>query len=171
MPQARNTRESVASHVIRTSPEAVTKQNGEIIDNETLLELDVDLLSPCAVGNVITAENVDSIRANIVVEGANGPTAFEADSRLAARDVPVIPDVLANAGGVTVSSFEWLQDINRRAWSRERVNVELHSEMAKAWDAVEAAYERNEDATWRDAAYVVAIGRLSRAHEARGLWP
>jgi glutamate dehydrogenase (NAD(P)+) len=152
-------------------PGAVTEQDGDVIDNAALLELDVDLLAPCAVGNVITAENVDDVRADVVVEGANGPTTFEADTALAERDVPVVPDVLANAGGVTVSSFEWLQDINRRAWSRERVNVELHSEMAKAWDAVEAAYERNEDATWRDAAYVVAIERLSRAHEARGLWP
>jgi glutamate dehydrogenase (NAD(P)+) len=152
-------------------PGAVTEQDGDVIDNAALLELDVDLLAPCAVGNVITAENVDDVRADVVVEGANGPTTFEADTALAERDVPVAPDVLANAGGVTVSSFEWLQDINRRAWSRERVNVELHSEMAKAWDAVEAAYERNEDATWRDAAYVVAIERLSRAHEARGLWP
>ena len=152
-------------------PGAVTEQDGDVIDNAALLELDVDLLAPCAVGNVITVENVDDVRADVVVEGANGPTTFEADTALAERDVPVVPDVLANAGGVTVSSFEWLQDINRRAWSRERVNVELHSEMAKAWDAVEAAYERNEDATWRDAAYVVAIERLSRAHEARGLWP
>lgn len=152
-------------------PEAVTKQDGTVIDNAELLELDVDLLAPCAVGNVITAENVDDVRADIVVEGANGPTTFEADVALAERDVPVIPDVLANAGGVTVSYFEWLQDINRRSWSLERVNSELNAEMERAWSAIRDAYERHPDATWRDAAYVVALERLSEAHEARGLWP
>ena len=152
-------------------PEAVTRQDGDIIDNETLLELDVDLLAPCAVGNVITADNVDDIRADIVVEGANGPTTFVADAVLADWDVPVIPDVLANAGGVTVSYFEWPQGINRRAWSLERVNQELNDEMAKAWAAVRDAYERAPAATWRDAAYIVALERLSEAHEAHGLWP
>ncbi len=152
-------------------PGAVTEQPGEVVDNETLLGLDVDLLAPCAVGNVITADTVDDVRADIVVEGANGPTTFEADTVLAERGVPVIPDVLANAGGVTVSYFEWLQDINRRAWSLERVNEELRGEMETAWNAVRDAYERAPEATWRDAAYVVALERLSEAHEARGLWP
>ena len=154
-------------------PEGVTTHDGggEVIGNDELLTLDVDLLAPCAVGNVITEENVDDVRADVVVEGANGPTTFAADAVLAERGVPVIPDVLANAGGVTVSYFEWLQDRNRRSWSLERVNEELHAEMGKAWEAVREAYERHPDATWRDAAYAVALERLSKAHEARGLWP
>ncbi len=160
---------SIPTH--EEEPEAVTKQDGEVIDNSALLELDVDLLAPCAVGNVITESNVDDVRADIVVEGANGPTTFGADAALADRDVPVVPDVIANAGGVTVSYFEWLQDINRRAWSLERVNEELDHEITKAWDAVQDAYERYPEATWRDAAYVVALERLADAIEARGLWP
>ena len=160
---------SIPTH--EEEPEAVTKQPGTVIGNDELLELDVDLLAPCAVGNVITEANVDAVRADIVVEGANGPTTFGADAVFAERNVPVIPDVIANAGGVTVSYFEWLQDINRRAWSLERVNEELDAEMTKAWDAIRDAYERYPEATWRDAAYVVALERLAEAHEARGLWP
>jgi glutamate dehydrogenase/leucine dehydrogenase len=86
------------------------------------------------------------------------------------RGVEVVPAILANAGGVTASYFEWLQDINRRTWSFERVNEELEAEMLKAWNAVRAEVEAR-DCTWRDAAYVVALSRVADAHEARGLWP
>jgi glutamate dehydrogenase (NAD(P)+) len=141
-----------------------------VLSNEELLELDVDVLVPAAIGNVITEENADDVRAEIVVEGANGPTTSTADAMLAERETAVIPDILANAGGVTVSYFEWLQDINRRAWSLERVNEELESEMLSAWNAVRAAFETREG-SWRDAAYVVALSRIAEAHETRGLWP
>jgi glutamate dehydrogenase (NAD(P)+) len=151
-------------------PEAVTKYADNVISNDDLLTLDVDILIPAALGNVITRENAEAIAADIVVEGANGPTTSTADSILAERDVAVIPDILANAGGVTVSYFEWLQDINRRAWSLERVNDELEAEMQAAWDAVQSEFEQR-DITWRDAAYIVALSRIAEAHEARGLWP
>ncbi|MXR52771.1 Glu/Leu/Phe/Val dehydrogenase [Halovenus sp. WSH3] len=152
-------------------PEAVTRQGvGERVSNDELLELDVDVLIPAAVGNVLTADNADDIAASFVVEGANGPTTSKADEIFAQREIPVIPDILANAGGVTVSYFEWLQDINRRAWSLERVNDELETEMVDAWTDVRSEYERR-DVTWRDAAYVVALSRIADAHEARGLWP
>ena len=144
--------------------------NANSLSNEDLLELDVDVLIPAAVGNVVTAENAHAIQADIVVEGANGPTTSAADRVLEDRGVEVIPDILANAGGVTVSYFEWLQDINRRKWRLERVNEELEAEMLKAWDAVREEVEAR-DCTWRDATYVVALSRVADAHDARGLWP
>ncbi|WP_436922902.1 glutamate dehydrogenase GdhB [Halosimplex amylolyticum] len=151
-------------------PEAVTTDADETISNEAVLELDVDLLVPAAVGNVITEDNVADVQADLIVEGANGPTTFTADSILDDRGVRVIPDILANAGGVTVSYFEWLQDINRRAWSRERVNEELETEMLAAWDAVRQEVETH-DVSWRDGAYIVALSRIAEAHGSRGLWP
>ncbi|WP_440763925.1 glutamate dehydrogenase GdhB [Natronorubrum sp. DTA7] len=156
-------------------PEAVTAYAAEATDitrisNESLLELDVDVLVPAAVGNVLTADNAADVAADIVVEGANGPTTFAAAAILEERGVHVIPDILANAGGVTVSYFEWLQDINRRKWSLERVHEELESEMVGAWSAVRDEVE-SEELTWRDAAYVVALSRVAEAHEVRGLWP
>jgi thiamine-phosphate pyrophosphorylase len=118
----------------------------------------------------ITAENAGAVAADIVVEGANGPTTFAADTILEQRGVPVIPDILANAGGVTVSYFEWLQDINRRKWSLERVHEELDDELRAAWDVVRTEHD-DRDVSWRDAAYVVALSRLADAHGMRGLWP
>ncbi|NUB93213.1 Glu/Leu/Phe/Val dehydrogenase [Haloterrigena sp. SYSU A121-1] len=166
--------EGLDTHAIPTheeEPEAVLEQDApETLSNEAILELDVDVLIPAAVGNVITADNADAIDADIVVEGANGPTTFAADAILAERDVHVIPDILANAGGVTVSYFEWLQDINRRQWSLERVNEELEEHMLEAWADVRAEVEAK-DLTWRDAAYVVALSRIAEAKATRGLWP
>ncbi|ADB61811.1 Glu/Leu/Phe/Val dehydrogenase [Haloterrigena turkmenica DSM 5511] len=162
------------THAVPTheeEPEAVLEQDApETLSNEAILELDVDVLIPAAVGNVITADNADAIDADIVVEGANGPTTFAADAILAERGVHVIPDILANAGGVTVSYFEWLQDINRRQWSLERVNEELEEHMLEAWADVREEVEAK-DLTWRDAAYVVALSRIAEAKATRGLWP
>jgi glutamate dehydrogenase (NAD(P)+) len=140
------------------------------LENDELLELDVDILIPGAIGNVLTVENANDVQASMIVEGANGPTTSAADAIFEERGIPVIPDILANAGGVTVSYFEWLQDINRRAWSLERVNDELETEMLKAWDAVRAEVDER-GVTWRDAAYIVALTRVAEAHDARGLWP
>ncbi|ELY56843.1 Glu/Leu/Phe/Val dehydrogenase [Natronococcus amylolyticus DSM 10524] len=152
-------------------PEAVLEQDApESLSNEEILELDVDVLIPAAIGNVITADNADDIAADIVVEGANGPTTFAADTILEERGVHVIPDILANAGGVTVSYFEWLQDINRRKWSLEEVNKELESKMLDAWKEVRTEVEEKE-LSWRDAAYVVALSRIAEAKATRGLWP
>ncbi|NHN59411.1 MULTISPECIES: glutamate dehydrogenase GdhB [Halorussus] len=160
---------AVPSH--EEEPEAVmTYDAPNTLTNEEVLELDVDVLVPAAVGNVITADNADDVQADIVVEGANGPTTSAADTVLEERGVPVIPDILANAGGVTVSYFEWLQDINRRQWSLERVNDELESHMLSAWDDVRTEVEAR-DISWRDAAYVVALERVGEAKSSRGLWP
>lgn len=142
----------------------------ETLSNDELLELDVDVVIPAALGNVLTDDNADDVRADLIVEGANGPTTIRADEIFEERDIPVFPDILANAGGVTVSYFEWLQDINRRAWPIEEVNEELESEMLSAWDDVREAYETH-DATWREAAYIVGLKRVAEAHHVRGLWP
>ena len=166
-PEGLDTR-SIPSH--EEQPEAVAAHADRTIPNDELLELDVDVLVPAAVGNAITEANVSEVRADIVVEGANGPVSFTADEILADRGIPVVPDILANAGGVTVSYFEWLQDINRRSWSAERVNEELETEMLAAFEAVADELEAS-DGTWRDAAYAVALSRIAEAHEARGLWP
>jgi glutamate dehydrogenase (NAD(P)+) len=159
---------TVPSHDEET--EAGTRYADEDIANEEWLMRDVDSLIPAALGNVLTKENADAVAVDIVVEGANGPTTSTADSILTERNIAVIPDILANAGGVTVSYFEWLQDINRRAWSLERVNDELATEMQAAWEAVRTEFERR-DITWRDAAYIVGLSRIAKAHETRGLWP
>ena len=159
---------SIPTHDER--PGAVTDDADETLPQDVLLELDVDVLIPAAVGNALTESNADDISATIIVEGANGPTSFQADAILEERGVPVIPDILANAGGVTVSYFEWLQDISRRAWSLERVNDELEAEMVTAWDSVRETFERRE-VTWRDAAHIVALSRLAEAHHVRGVWP
>jgi glutamate dehydrogenase (NAD(P)+) len=162
------------THAVSTheeEPEAVMGFDApQELSNEEILELDVDVLIPAAVGNVLTADNAHDVQADLVVEGANGPTTFAADAIFEEQGVPVIPDILANAGGVTVSYFEWLQDINRRQWTLERVHEELESQMLSAWDDVRAEYEAR-DVTWRDAAYVVALQRVAEAKSTRGLWP
>lgn len=124
---------SVPSH--DEEPEAVTDHADDVISNEELLILGIDVLIPAALENTITEETVGAIGADMVVEGANGPTTSAGDAILTERGVPVIPDTLANAGGVTVNYFEWLQDINWRAWSLKRVNEELETEMRSAWKA------------------------------------
>jgi len=139
--------QAIPSH--EEEPEAVAAHADRVIPNDELLTLDVDVLIPAALGNVITTANAEDIGANLIVEGANGPTTSAADRVLLEREVPVVPDILANAGGVTVSYFEWLQDINRRAWEPERVNDELEREMVSAWNAVERNAEEYE-VPWRE---------------------
>ncbi|WP_323677894.1 glutamate dehydrogenase GdhB [Halorubellus sp. PRR65] len=162
------------THAIPThdeEPEAVLGHDAPAtVTNDELLELDVDVLVPAAVGNVLTAANAGDVSADLVVEGANGPTTSGASEVFAEREIPVVPDILANAGGVTVSYFEWLQDINRRKWSLERVHEELDAEMQSAWRRVREEFEAR-DVTWREAAYVVALSRVAEAHATRGLWP
>ena len=152
-------------------PESVLEYDApNLISNEEVLELDVDILIPAAIGNVISEANADDVQADLIVEGANGPTTFGADAILEERDIPVIPDIIANAGGVTVSYFEWLQDISRRKWTLERVEAELQQEMEQAWAAIVDRFE-SYDCRWRDAAYILALERVAEAHRLRGVWP
>ncbi|MFB6283002.1 MAG: Glu/Leu/Phe/Val dehydrogenase dimerization domain-containing protein [Halobacteria archaeon] len=143
---------------------------GEEIEDD-VLELDVDILIPAAIGNVLTQENADDVQAELVVEGANGPTAPEADKIFQEKGIDVLPDILANSGGVIVSYFEWLHDINRRKWGRDKVRKELHDEMDESWEHVVDCYERGDDITWRNAAGAVAIERLAKKYRMRGAWP
>jgi glutamate dehydrogenase (NAD(P)+) len=140
----------------------------ETISNDELLTLDVDVLVPAALGGVITMKNVDDIRAKIVLEAANAPTAPEADETLAARNVVVLPDIYVNAGGVTVSYFEWAQNIQQFTWEEDKVNAELQRHMRDAY-ATLARVAKERKVSFRTAAYVVAIGRVGRATVLRGI--
>ena len=142
--------------------------DGDRITNEQLLELDVDLLVPAALENVITSRNARRIKARVVCEGANGPTTAEADAILEQNGIVVVPDILANAGGVTVSYFEWVQNRAGFYWTEEVVNDRLREIMDRAFAEV-LRVSREQLVTMRTAAYMVAIGRVARAQELRGL--
>ncbi len=142
------------------------------VSNEELLELECDILIPAALGGVITKKNADRINARIIAEGANGPTTPEADRIMDEKCELVIPDILANSGGVIVSYFEWVQDLNRYFWDEERVNAELEKIMIRSFNEVlKVKRELGKDATWRNAALSLALKRVVKAFELRGLWP
>lgn len=140
------------------------------ISNDELLALKCDILVPAALENVITLHNAEQIKAKIVAEAANGPTTPHADEILARKGIFVLPDVLANAGGVTVSYFEWAQDLQRFFWLAQEVNTKLEFAMKRAFNDV---YEtmRKFHVTPRAAAYILAVGRVAEATLVRGLFP
>ncbi len=147
-----------------------TYKDAEKITNEELLTLNVDVLVPAALEQVITKDNAGKIKAKIVGEGANGPTTPEADEILYQKGALVIPDILANSGGVTVSYFEWVQDLERLQWSLEQVNKMLEEKMVKAFnDVYETSKKYKTD--MRTAALTVAVARVSQAIKLRGIWP
>lgn len=135
-------------------------KRGGVVTNEKLLELPVDILIPAALENVITSENAKKIKAKIVFEMANGPTTAEADEILKKRNIMVVPDVLANSGGVTVSYFEWFQNINGEKWSLEKVNEKLREKMEKAFEEIWEIYNEKK-VDLRTAAYILALQRLA----------
>jgi len=141
----------------------------ESITNDQLFALDVDVLVPAALENQITAENQATIKAKMVIEGANGPTTPDAHHALHNRGVFVVPDILANAGGVTTSYFEWVQDRHGYFWSEKEVNERLEVKMVEAFDAVlKTAKKHNVD--MRTAAYIVAINRVATVTRMRGMY-
>ena len=140
------------------------------VTNEDLLELDVEVLAPCALENQITSANAGRIKAKIVAEGANGPTTPEADDILFKRGTTVLPDILANGGGVTVSYFEWVQNLQEFFWTKAEVDSKLESHMVKAFDSVWGMHEK-EKIDMRQAAYMVAIARVVEAYKVRGIYP
>ncbi len=142
----------------------------EEVTNSELLELDCDILIPAALENQITKNNADRIKAKIVGEGANGPTTPEADRILREKNVFLVPDILANAGGVTASYFEWVQNLTREHWTLEEVNRKLENIMVKSFKDV-YAIKVEEESDMRTAALLLGVGRVAEALETLGLWP
>ena len=142
----------------------------EDISNQELLELEVDLLAPCALEGVLTQANAGKVKARLVVEGANGPTTPEADAILEKNGVLVVPDILANAGGVTVSYFEWVQNLQNLLWSEEQIGLRLEEIMGKAMDEV-LAIAQEKKVSLRTAAMILGVGRVAKATRLRGIYP
>lgn len=144
--------------------------SGDKVTNEELLQLDCEILIPAALGRVITNENAEKLRCKMVVEGANSPTTGEADDILGERNIPVIPDIVANAGGLIVSYFEWVQGLQEYFWSGEAVFDDLKKRMKASFARV-TDYAEKENITMRLAALKLGIEQVARARKLRGLYP
>ena len=142
----------------------------EPVTNTQLLELPCDVLIPAALENQLTARNATRIKARLIIEAANGPTTPEADRIFNDRGLTVVPDILANAGGVTVSYFEWVQDLQRFFWAEREINSQLESIMVRSYEAVRRKAEE-QDSNLRMGAYLLAVARVAEATEIRGVYP
>jgi glutamate dehydrogenase/leucine dehydrogenase len=161
--------EGVLAHKEKTGS-VINYSDSKNITNEELLELQCDVLIPAALENQITAKNADRISTKMVAEAANGPTTPEADRILFEKDICLIPDILANSGGVTVSYFEWVQNLTREQWPLEVVNRKLEEKMTKAFNDVKAVVSR-EESDMRTGALMLGVGRVANAIKTLGLWP
>lgn len=157
---------------IRNSPGHLLKgyREADAITNAELLTLDVDVLIPAALQDQITVKNADQIRAGVIVEGANGPTTFEADQILNERGIKAVPDILANAGGVIVSYFEWVQNLQSFFWDIDEVRKQLNRAMSSAFEEVWSLAEAKRTSL-RAAAYILGTDRVASAFQMRGLFP
>jgi glutamate dehydrogenase (NAD(P)+) len=145
-------------------------EGGQTVDNDQLLGLECDVLIPAALEGVITKDNAPQLQCHIVVEAANGPTTPEADEIFNDRGIQVVPDILANAGGVTVSYFEWVQDLQAYFWSEDEVNARLRRVIEEAYvHVLDLAEDRK--VTMRQAATILGVSRVAEAHTTRGLFP
>jgi len=142
----------------------------EHVTNSELLELPCDILVLAALEGQVTGDNAHRVDAKLVVEGANGPTTIEGDAILSERGILVLPDVLTNAGGVTVSYFEWVQDLGRLFWTRDEIRARLAEKLADAFDRVWALSEEK-GISLRQAALVAGINEVAGALKARGIYP
>ncbi|MDX6450548.1 MAG: glutamate dehydrogenase [Gaiellaceae bacterium] len=145
-------------------------KGGEHITNDELIALDCDVFAPCALEQVVTDANADQVKARVVVEGANGPLTPAADEILEGNGVMILPDVLANAGGVVVSYFEWVQGLQEYFWKEDEVNARLNSIITRAFNETWATYEERKT-SMRMAAYGLAVQRVAEATVTRGLYP
>lgn len=157
--------EKVVAHV-KTTGSVVGMTGTRSISNEELLTLDVDILIPAALGGAITRDNAPEVKAKLVVEAANSPVTPRADEILRSRDITVIPDILVNAGGVTVSYFEWVQNLQQLRWDVDHVNCELEKKMMDAWKSVYRVHSE-QGLPMRIAAYVVALEKVAEATRMR----
>jgi glutamate dehydrogenase (NAD(P)+) len=144
-------------------------QGGDTIPGDDILTMDVDVLVPAALENVITTRNASKVRAKIIAEGANGPTTAAADSILEDKGIFVVPDILCNAGGVTVSYFEWVQDRAGYFWPEDVVNDRLREIMTRSFQDV-LTLSREHKVNMRTAAYMLAISRVATVHRLRGIY-
>jgi glutamate dehydrogenase (NAD(P)+) len=158
------------AHALEAGHGALAEIEGERLTNEELLELPCDILVLAALEDQLTAENAPRVKAGMIAEGANGPISLEADAIFRERGIPVLPDILANAGGVTVSYFEWVQDIGRFFWGRDDIRRRLASKMCDAFDRV-WELSRDRELTLRQAALATGIREVAAALDARGLYP
>jgi glutamate dehydrogenase/leucine dehydrogenase len=142
----------------------------EVISNEELLKLDVDVLIPAALEHQIRADNAASVQARVIVEGANGPTTREADDILTDRGVVIVPDILANAGGVVVSYFEWVQDLQCFFWDEAEVNRNLERTMVRSFEQV-WDFSHSQGVSLRLGADMLAVARVAEAVQSRGIFP
>ncbi|RDE17801.1 MAG: hypothetical protein C4K49_00980 [Candidatus Thorarchaeota archaeon] len=145
--------------------------DADTMTNEEIFGLDVDVIAPCAMGDAINKGNADSVKAPLIVEGANGPTTPEADAILSEKGTTVVPDILANAGGVTVSYFEWVQGLQHFFWSDQQVNQALRDILVKAFNEVNNKATEFNIRNLRIAALALAVGRVAKAIELRGIFP
>ena len=145
-------------------------RDGEAITNDEIVLLECDLLAPCALEQVITSANADRVRARLIVEGANGPLTPAADEILDDKGVTVLPDILANAGGVVVSYFEWVQGLQEYFWKENEVNARLNDIMTRAFNETWQTHEQR-GVSMRTAAYGIAVNRVAEATMTRGLYP